>query len=151
MNKKKIIIFKNDATGDLIHSREAIYNIINSNKDKEIILFLSKSSKEFSFLFHEKNLSIRFIKNKLSFAEKIKIFLLFFDKYIYKTFILTPKTFYFFLPLFLKRLNFMVYVLKMLMIIKDQIFFLKNTYINLLSIKEIQYLKDSQFSTYKIC
>ena len=98
MNKKKIIIFKNDATGDLIHSREAIYNIINSNKDKEIILFLSKSSKEFSFLFHEKNLSIRFIKNKLSFAEKIKIFLLFFDKYIYKTFILTPKTFYFFLP-----------------------------------------------------
>ena len=54
MNKKKIIIFKNDATGDLIHSRDAIYNIINSNKDKEIILFLSKSSKEFSFLFQEK-------------------------------------------------------------------------------------------------
>lgn len=106
MNKKKIIIFKNDATGDLIHSREAIYNIINSNKDKEIILFLSKSSKEFSFLFQEKNLSTRFIKNKLGFAEKIKIFLLFFDKYIYKTFILTPKTFYFFLPFIFKKIKF---------------------------------------------
>ena len=35
-NKKKIIIFKNDATGDLIHSREAIYNIINSNKNSMI-------------------------------------------------------------------------------------------------------------------
>mgnify|MGYP001434938593 CR=1 FL=1 len=106
MNKEKIIIFKNDATGDLIHGREAIYNIINSNKDKEIILYLSKKSKEFSFLFNGKNLSIRLIDNKLSFVDKMKIFFLFFDKYIYKTFILTPKTFYFVLPFIFKKVKF---------------------------------------------
>ena len=112
MNKKKIIIFKNDATGDLIHARDAIYNIINSNKDKEIILFLSKNSKEFSFLFNEKKLSFKFIKNIFSFIEKIKIFFSFFDKHIYKVFILTPKGFYFFYHFFSEELNFMVFALK---------------------------------------
>ena len=45
MKKEKIIIFKNDATGDLIHSREAIYNISVSNPNKEIVLFLSINRK----------------------------------------------------------------------------------------------------------
>ena len=70
MSKKKIIIFKNEATGDLIHSREAIYNIINSNKDKEIILYLSHINKEFTFLFSGENLTFKFINHNLSLLEK---------------------------------------------------------------------------------
>jgi hypothetical protein len=44
----KIIIFKNDATGDFIHSLYAINNIIINNKDKNIIIYLSERSKNFS-------------------------------------------------------------------------------------------------------
>ena len=51
LNKRKIIIFKNDASGDLTHMlREAIYNIIHSNKDKEYNhLFIRTRSKQFYF------------------------------------------------------------------------------------------------------
>ena len=106
MNNKKIIIFKNDATGDLIHSREAIYNIINSNKDKDVILFLSNNSKEFTFLFEGKNLTIKFLSNKLRLFEKIKIFFFLCNKTILDIYILTPKSFYYYLPLFFNKKKF---------------------------------------------
>ena len=35
--KKYILIFKNDAVGDLVHSLRAINNIIKNNKDQKII------------------------------------------------------------------------------------------------------------------
>ena len=70
MKKEKIIIFKNDATGDLIHSREAIYNISVSNPEKEIVLFLSTNSKNFSFLFNLKNITIKTFSNKFNIIEK---------------------------------------------------------------------------------
>tara|TARA_B100001057_G_C22829192_1_gene942678 strand:- start:1170 stop:2198 length:1029 start_codon:yes stop_codon:yes gene_type:complete len=106
LNKRKIIIFKNDATGDLIHAREAIYNLIHSNKDKEIIIYLSNQSKQFSFLFRAKNLKFKFINKNLSLSEKIKIFYLFFDKSIDETYIFTPKVFFFYLPLFFRKIRF---------------------------------------------
>ena len=74
MKKEKIIIFKNDATGDLIHSREAIYNISVSNPNKEIVLFLSTNSKNFSFLFNLKNITIKTFSNKFNIIEKIFLF-----------------------------------------------------------------------------
>ena len=48
--KKKIIIFKNDRVGDLVHSVPAIKNIISNNQDKEIVIYLSTISKNFYFL-----------------------------------------------------------------------------------------------------
>ena len=39
---KKIIIFKNDAVGDLVQSLRAINNIIHHNKQNEILIYLSK-------------------------------------------------------------------------------------------------------------
>ena len=53
-SNKKIIIFKNDRLGDLLHGVPAIINVIDQNPDKEIIIFLSKISKNFYFLFKKK-------------------------------------------------------------------------------------------------
>ena len=41
---KKIIIYKNDAVGDLVQSLDAINNIINFDKDNKIIIYLSERS-----------------------------------------------------------------------------------------------------------
>ena len=58
--KKKIIIFKNDSIGDLVHSAPTINNIILKNQDKEIIIFLSKISEKFYFLFNKNNTQLKF-------------------------------------------------------------------------------------------
>ena len=106
MKKERIIIFKNDATGDLIHSREAIYNISISNPNKEIVLFLSINSKNFSFLFNNKNITIKTISNKLTIFERFFLFFFILKNNINEIFILTPKNFFFFLPVFFKKIKF---------------------------------------------
>ena len=106
MKKEKIIIFKNDATGDLIHSREAIYNISVSNPNKEIVLFLSRNSKNFSFLFNLKNITIKTFSNKFNIIEKIFLFFYIARNNINEIFILTPKNFFFYLPVFFKKIKF---------------------------------------------
>ena len=50
MIKNQIIIFKNDAVGDLTHSLPAINNIISNHKNHQIIIYLSERSKNFHFL-----------------------------------------------------------------------------------------------------
>ena len=95
--RKKIIIFKNEATGDLIHAREAIFNIINSNKEKEIILYLSHINKEFKFLFSGENLTFKFTNHNLSILEKAKIFISLIGNPNIEVFILAPKNFYYYL------------------------------------------------------
>ena len=59
--KKKILIFKNDRLGDLAHGFSAINNLILNNPDKEIIIFLSKLSKDFFFLFEAKNTRLQIL------------------------------------------------------------------------------------------
>ena len=49
LHSKNIIIFKNDAVGDLSQSLNAINNIINHNKNNNITIYLSERSKDFSF------------------------------------------------------------------------------------------------------
>ena len=44
------VVFKNDAVGDLVQSLNAINNIINHNKERKIIVYLSERSKNFDFL-----------------------------------------------------------------------------------------------------
>ncbi len=106
MSKKKIIIFKNDAGGDLIHSREPIYNIIESNKDNEIILYLSERSEKFSFLFNAENLIIKRLNYHLTFFEKVVLFLYLIKENITEVYILSPKNFYFYLPFIFRNVRF---------------------------------------------
>ena len=101
---KKIIILKNDRTGDLFVSLSAINKILNKHPDDEIIIFLSKINHKFSFLFQK--IKKRIFNYNLNIAEKIKIiFYLFFNK-IDTVYILSPKNFYFYLPLFFKNIKF---------------------------------------------
>ena len=103
---KKILIFKNDAVGDLVQSLDAINNIIINNKNKKIYLFLSERSKNFDFLFNRKNINIKILNYNLLLLDKIKILLDIFKPDIEAIYILTPKKFYFYLPVFFKKIKF---------------------------------------------
>ena len=74
MSNKKIIIFKNDAVGDLVHSLPAINNIISKTKNNNITLFLSERSRKFSFLIDKENIDIRFLNYDLTIIDKLNIF-----------------------------------------------------------------------------
>ena len=71
---KHVVILKNDAVGDLVHSLNAINNIVNDNNNLKITIFLSKLSEKFSFLIKNPKIEIRILNYDLSFNEKIKIF-----------------------------------------------------------------------------
>ena len=108
---ENIIIFKNDAVGDLVQSRDAIYNIIKKNSENKVILYLSERSKEFWFLFDYENVEIKIISYDLTLFEKIKIFYDLFRKHIKKIYILTPKNFYYFLPIIFINIKFYALVI----------------------------------------
>jgi hypothetical protein len=109
INQESIIIFKNDAVGDLTQTLPAINNIINNNQNTKIIIYLSERSKNFSFLinnnFH-KNIIFKMINYNLSFFEKLKIFFFISFNKISNIYILTPKNFYFYLPLLFQKIKF---------------------------------------------
>jgi len=99
MNKKKILILKNDRVGDLFHSIKGINSILSTHKDYKIEIILSNFSKDISFLFNLKNLKVDIINYNLNIFEKLLIIKkIFFNNYE-KIFILTPKNLYFYLPL----------------------------------------------------
>lgn len=103
---KKIIIFKNDAVGDLVQSLQPIYNIIKHNTKNDITIYLSERSKDFSFFFNYDNVKINLVNYNLSLTQKTKIFFKLFSEKIDSIYILTPKTFYFYLPFFFKKIRF---------------------------------------------
>lgn len=100
--KKKILILKNDRVGDLFTSLKLISSL--DNKNNTIKLYLSNLNTNFSFLF--KNFKIKTLNNKINIYDKFKVFFdLLFNKYN-KVYILTPKEFYFYLPLFFRKIKF---------------------------------------------
>ncbi len=103
---KKIIIYKNDAVGDLVQSLDAINNIINHNKDNKILIYLSERSKNFDFLLQFENVEIKILNYNLSILEKVNIIFYLINNDIDIVYILTPKKFYFYLPLFFKKIKF---------------------------------------------
>lgn len=107
---KKILILKNDRVGDFFNSIKGINSIINEHKNFKISLILSNYSKDLSFLFDSKNINVEFLNYHLSFKEKFylakKILFENFDK----IFILSPKNFYFYLPLITKSKFFAICV-----------------------------------------
>ena len=105
-NIKKIVIFKNDAVGDLIQSLEAINNIIQNNRNNKILIYLSERSKNFDFFFKFDNVEIKIVNYDLTFLQKIQIILYLLRSSIHLIYILTPKNFYFYLPLFFRKIKF---------------------------------------------
>ena len=87
MIKNQIIILKNDAVGDLVHSLNAIDNIISNHTDHKIIIYLSERSKKFSFLIKGKNIEFKFVRYRLGFIENLTYFyhylIIQFKKFIY--------------------------------------------------------------------
>ena len=104
----KIVIFKNDRIGDLIPSVPAINLIIDKNKDKKIVIYLSEINYKMKFLFDKKNVEVISVKYKLSLKNRICIFYFFFRTKISKVYILRPKNFFFLLPIvfFFKKIKF---------------------------------------------
>ena len=49
MASKNVVILKNDATGDLVHSMKAIYNIVGDKEVNKITIFISSMSKNLTF------------------------------------------------------------------------------------------------------
>ena len=105
MNKnQEIIIFKNDAVGDLCQSLPAINNIINCSKN--ITIFLSERSEKFSFLINKENIKFKKLNYDLSWYEKIKIFFYILFNKIDKIYILTPKNYYYYLAFIFNKIKF---------------------------------------------
>ena len=105
---EKIIVFKNEKIGDLIHSISAINYLINKNPTKEIVIYLSEYNQDMSFLFRYNNTNIRIISEKVSLKDKFNIFLSFLKENVKEVYIFKPSYFLFLLPiLFLfKNINF---------------------------------------------
>ena len=107
MTNKKILVLKNDRAGDFISSVRLISELIN-NSDK-LDIYLSEYNFNFRFLIPNSN--HKKTNFNLKFIDKIRIF---FDIYRNKydeIFILTPKNFYFFLPLLFKKIKFYAIVI----------------------------------------
>jgi len=103
---KNVVILKNDATGDLVHSMGAIYNIMEDEEVKTITVFISTMSKKFDFLLNSPKVKIKTLNYNLSILEKIKLFYYFLTNKIEDTYILAPKKFYYFLPIFFFKTKF---------------------------------------------
>ena len=95
----KIVIFKNDRIGDLIPSVPAINLIIDKNKDKKVVIYLSEINYKMKFLFDKKNVEVISVKYKLSLKNRICIFYFLCRTKISQVYILRPKNFFFLLPL----------------------------------------------------
>ena len=107
---KKVLILKNDRTGDLFVSLRAINRIINKHKNQNILIFLSNINHKFNFLFPD--IQKKIVSMNLTFIEKIKIFFYILTNKIDTIYILTPKNFYYYLPLFFRNIKFYAITIK---------------------------------------
>ena len=98
----KILILKNDRAGDLFTSLKLISSIVRDFDNTKI--YLSELNFSFSFFFKKSN--VKKVNYNLSVLDKIKIlFDVIVNKYE-KIYIISPKSFFFFLPLFLRKTKF---------------------------------------------
>ena len=66
---KKIVVLKNDAIGDTMHSLPCIKQIVNLNNDKEIFFFLSKRNKDIYNFIKKENTRELIFNYKLNLYE----------------------------------------------------------------------------------
>jgi hypothetical protein len=100
--KKNIVIFKNDRGGDLFISLKLISSL--RNEFNNITIFLSELNYGFRFLFEKFN--TKKINYNLSIINKLQIFFFLLKSNTEEVYILAPKNFYFYLPLFFKKIKF---------------------------------------------
>ena len=100
----KVLILKNDRTGDLFVSLNAINKIINKHYNEDLDIFLSDLNHKFSFLFPK--LNKKKISMNLSIIEKINIFFYLLFNNVKTVYILTPKNFYYYLPFVFRNIKF---------------------------------------------
>ena len=98
----KILILKNDRVGDLFNSLDGINAIIKDNPHTRIEIILSQISRKLSFLFDIQNVTVSIIPYHLKLSDKFKLFLKIFNNSFDKIYILSPKNFYYYLPLICK-------------------------------------------------
>ena len=108
--KKKVLILKNDRTGDLFVSLKAINKIINKHYNEDLLIFLSNINHKFSFLFPK--IKKKIISMNLNIFDKIKIFTFIIFNKIDTVYILTPKNFYYYLPFFFRNIKFYAITVK---------------------------------------
>ncbi len=98
----KILILKNDRAGDLFTSLKLISSLLKNTDNLKIYL----SELNFSFSFFFKNHKVIRVNYHLNIIDKIKVlFDITFNKYD-KIYILTPKSFFFLLPIFFRKTQF---------------------------------------------
>ena len=108
--KKKVLILKNDRTGDLFVSHKAINRILSKHFEDEVIMFLSNINYKFNFLFPK--ISFKTFPMYLNIFHKLKIiFYLIFNK-LDTVYILTPKNFYYYLPFIFRKIKFYAITIK---------------------------------------
>ena len=102
------VIFKNDKIGDLIHCFLGIKKIIEKEKNKKILIYLSKYNKDMRFLFEYDNVEFKIVSENLTLIEKINILFFFLSNKIEKAFVFKPSSFLLTLPfiLYFKRVEF---------------------------------------------
>ncbi len=110
--KKKVLILKNDRTGDLFVSLRAINRIISKHTSDDISIYLSKVNHKFSFIFPQ--IKKKIISMDLGILDKINVFLYVLFNKIDTIYILSPKNFYFYLPLFFRKIKFYAITIKSL-------------------------------------
>ncbi len=101
-----VLILKNDAVGDLCQSLTAINNIIENNKDKKVLIYLSERSEKFNFLIKGSNIIFKKLNYNLTLSEKFKLIYFLYTSKISDIYILTPKNFYYYLPYIFRNINF---------------------------------------------
>jgi len=104
--KKKILVLKNDRAGDLISSLRLINKLINNNF---VNIYLSEYNYNYKFLFPKTY--IKKVNFNLTLKDKLFIFNDIKKNQYDEIFILSPKNFYFFLPLLFRRINFYAIVI----------------------------------------
>jgi len=101
------VVLKNDRGGDLMVSLKCISSLIE--KDKEITIFLSEFNESFRFLF--KDIKVKKLKFDLNIYEKIKLFYFILTNEIDEIYILSPKSYYFYLPFIFRKIKFYAIVI----------------------------------------
>ena len=107
---KKVLILKNDRTGDLFVSLNTINKIINKHSNQEINIFLSNINHKFSFLFPK--IKKKIFSMNLSILEKVRIIIFILFNNIESIYILSPKNFYFYLPFIFRKIKFYAITIK---------------------------------------
>ena len=104
---KKILILKNDRVGDFFHSLRNIELIREFYSNYKIEIYLSKINIRFSSVFNSKEFILQEVNYNLSTVEKLKLFYKLMQNDYEYVFILSPKNFYFYLPLIFRKIKFL--------------------------------------------